>query len=587
MAKLQEQLIEEIRSKADIVEVIGQYLPLTKKGRNYAAVCPFHDDHDPSLSISTDKQIYKCFVCNAGGNVFTFVQQYEQLGFLDAVRKVGEICHIDVPLQSSQKEVMVNPKKRVWHKVLNDTISFASYQLQTADGKDALDYLRQRDMDEALIQTFQLGYLPFGGSKLYQFLHAKGYSDEDIVSSGVCRVTERGMVDIFEGRILFPIHDGEGNPIAFSARIMPKDQNEARPKYINSFQSELYEKSQVLYNAHRAKNSSRQEKLMYIVEGPLDVIALYRVQVYNVVATMGTAFTKEQVQQLRKLAPHQVLCYDGDQAGQNANYKAGQLLKQMNVSFGIVRNSLKLDPDEIIKQYGKEELKVMLETPQTWIEFLFTYYATKFNLSNYSDNKEFANLMMQEIVQFEAFDAQVYKERLSQLTGFTSFQLDQLKPQIHVHKTTTAGKTKGVTKRTKIELAQLEILAQMLHFKEAALLFERQLGFLIQDQMKDLALYLVSYYRTHEEMDVSQLVTMLHEEEDLCELIFEVEENERLVKQWNPDALQQACNTVIAYEYDRKIEALKQEANRIQDPAKKAELLLAVIDLKQKKGAMQ
>lgn len=589
MAKLTEQLIDQVRNQADIVEVIGHYLPLTKKGRHYAAVCPFHDDHDPSLSISTDKQIYKCFVCNAGGNVFTYVQNYEHVSFVEAVAKVAQICHVDVHIDTSLTTRAIAPEFVLLHKILNETISFSSYQLTSVDGKEALSYLHGRDIDDAMIEMFQLGYIPKGGTKLHAFLSAKGYSDEDMIRSGVCRLGPSGMTDIFEGRILFPIHDMDGNPIAFSARILPQDQSEAKPKYINSNQTELYVKSAVLYNGHRAKQHCRQNKQVIVVEGPLDVIALHRVQVFHAVATMGTAFTKEQAQQLGKMAPDVVLCYDGDSAGQNASYKAGLICREMRIGLQVVRNALQLDPDEIIKKHGKDELKVMLETPQSWVDFLFTYFSTKFNLRNYSENKEFAMELMKEIALImDTFDANVHKERLSQLTGFTSAQLDQLKPHIPVFKSNRTGKTIGVTKWSKIEIAQRMILSQMLHFKEAIELFEQELGFLIHEDMKYFALLLVSYYRRHGMVDFAGLLDELVDDERMRNLLFEIESYEWLEKTWNESALRDAFATIIEHDYDTRIEALKMEASRIADPRQKATILNSVIQLRnKKKGAMQ
>lgn len=582
MAQLSESLIEEVRRRSDIVEVIGAYLPLTQKGRNYYAVCPFHDDHDPSMTISVEKQIYKCFVCGAGGNVFTFVQNYENVSFPQAVKKVAEICHIDVDIDVGTTETVVNEKHRILHKILNEAISFTQYQLHTSIGAEVVEYLHNRGIDDEWIEKFQLGYNP-ANNALYHFLSQKGYKDEDIIASGVARLQNNGIVDVFDERILFPIHDMNGNPIAFSARDFAKNSSGERAKYVNSSASDLYNKSTVLYNAHRVKSTGRKVESVYVVEGPLDVIALYRAGKSNCVATMGTAFTKEHIHGLRRLSDEIILCYDGDEAGQNADFKAGNILKGANVNFKVVRNATKLDPDEIIKQLGKNELQYMLEIPQTWIEFLFEYYSNKFNLANYSEKKEFALLMMKDInLLKDELDRFTYAERLSKLTSFPQAQLLTLS----VDKTEKVSNKLRVEspKKTysKIELSELHILSQMLCSKEAALLFEDKLGSLVTSKAKALSLILVNYYRSHDVAYLSDLISEI-EDRDLMKILFEIEEDDLFLKEYNEQLLLDNFDVIRSCDIDSHIEYLMNEVNNYQEPLKRAEIYKQINDLMNKK----
>lgn len=585
MAHLSEALIDEVRAKADIVEVIGSYLPLTKKGRNYYAVCPFHDDHDPSMTISVDKQIYKCFVCGAGGNVFTFVQDYENISFPQAVKKVSEICHLNLDIDVGNSEPIINEKHKVLYKILSETIAYTQYQMHTAIGAEVVEYLHQRGIDDEWIERFQLGYNP-ANNALYQFLSKKGYSDEDIIASGVARLQNNGIVDVFDERIMFPIHDMNGNPIAFSARDFSKHKGE-RAKYVNSSGSEIYNKSTVLYNAHRVKEAGRKPDKIYVVEGPLDVIALYRAGVTNCVATMGTAFTKEHISGLRRLSEEVVLCYDGDEPGQNANYKAGVILNENRVNFKIVRNTTKLDPDEIIKQLGKNELTYMLEIPITWVEFLFDYYSKKFNLANYSEKKEFAQVMMNSIqLSLDEFDRQTYTERLSQLTSFTQSQLSSLIVNRNTQKKEKIRVENPKKTYSKIELCELHILAQMLCSKEAALLFEDKLGSLVTPRAKALSLLLVNYYRNHEEAHISDLLSEI-EDRELSNLLFEIEEDDFFLKEYNEQLLLDNFAVVLSFDIDSRIETLMNEASLYQEPLRKAEIYKQINELmNKKKGAM-
>lgn len=582
MAQLNEALIEDIRRRSDIKEVIGAYLPLTQKGRNYYAVCPFHDDHDPSMTISVDKQIYKCFVCGAGGNVFTFVQNYENVSFPQAVKRVAEICNIDVDIDVGTTEKVVDEKHRILHKILNETISFTQYQLHTAVGAEVVEYLHNRGIDDEWIEKFQLGYNP-GDNALYRFLSQKGYKDEDIIASGVARLQNNGIVDVFDERIMFPIHDLNGNPIAFSARDFSKSSNGDRAKYVNSSASELYNKSNVLYNGHRVKSNGRKPDCVYVVEGPLDVIALYRAGVSNCVATMGTAFTKEHVKSLSRLSDKVILCYDGDEAGQNANFKAGSILKEANVNFEVVSNTTKLDPDEIIKQLGKQELQYMLEIPKTWIDFLFEYYSKKFNLANYSEKKEFALLMMKDINSSkDELDRFTYTDRLSKLTSFPQAQLLNLS----IDKKEKVNKKLRVEspKKTysKVELCELHILSQMLCSKEAANLFEDKLGSLVTSKAKALSLMLVNYYRTHDEALLSDLISEI-EDRDLVNLLFEIEENDLFLKEFNEQLLLDNFDVIRASDIDSHIEFLMNEISKYKEPIKRAEIYKQINDLMNKK----
>ncbi|MBR3840933.1 MAG: DNA primase [Erysipelotrichales bacterium] len=575
MAELNEALIEDIRRRANIVEVIRSYIQVIPAGRNYKAVCPFHDDHSPSMSISTDKQIYKCFACGNGGNVYTFVQNYEQVTFKQAVKRVCEISNIDVDFDVGEATIEVSEEKKVLYKILNETINFCKFQLHTEKGMEVVKYLHERGLDDEVIEYFEIGYNP-ADNALYKFLSMKGYSDEDILRAGVARLQNNGIVDVFDDRIMFPIHDSNGNPIAFSARNFSKED---RAKYINSGQNELYTKANVLYNAHRFKKLNRKYQEIYVVEGPLDVIALHRANFPNCVATMGTAFTKEQAMGLMRLAKTINLCYDGDDAGQNANFKAGVILKSIGASFQVIQNKTKLDPDEIIKQLGKNELQYMLEMPLTWIQYLFNFNLTKFNLENYSEKKEFAQVMVKEIQTInDEFDRETYFNRLCQLT---SFPIDQLKKLIS--KSEPIAVNTGIRRRrkdyTKAELCEMQIVAQMLYSKEATNLFEEKLGFLNLEPMKSLSLHLISYYRNHDSAEISDLLTEISEEAER-NLLFELEENELFSKEFNEELLQDAFNEIINGDIDLRIAALKKEAAMVSDVIRKSDIYQEIIDLK-------
>ena len=325
MARLPQEKIEEIRQSVDIVDVIGQYLPLTKSGKNYKALCPFHEDSHPSLSISESKQIYMCFVCHNGGNVFTFLQNYLHISWIEAVKLVAELGHVDISqyhLETPKHEV--NEQFKDFYKMHEEAGKLYSYYLHTASGNLARDYLKDRGFSEEIIKMFDVGYAPIQNI-LYTAFQKLGYKEIDMVKSGLV-IESNKHYDRFNDRIMFPLHDEYGRIVGFSGRIYKNGQDGA--KYMNSPESDIFIKGQVLYNYHRCRDSVKKEGFVYMNEGFMDVIAMTRAGHANTLALMGTALTQGHLRMLRKLTHKVVVCLDGDEAGQNAAYKASQFLRQ-------------------------------------------------------------------------------------------------------------------------------------------------------------------------------------------------------------------------------------------------------------------
>ena len=349
--------VNKIRSNADIVRVVSSYLPLQQKGRNYVAVCPFHNDSNPSLTVSQEKQIYKCFSCNASGNVFTFVQEYEKIGFLEAVRKVCELTNQRVEgFEKVIKKNEVPKEKQVLYNLLNDLGNFYSYNLKNSSNKEAYEYIKNRGLEDKYLDEYRVGYAPYESEKTIKFLKAKGYSNDDILNSGVGIEANGTIYDRYNGRLVFPLFDTYNRIIGFSARKLPSSKDEA--KYVNTTETPLFHKSNVLYNYYQAEKISRKIGFCYVLEGFMDVLALVRSGIPNAIAIMGTALTNEHIEMLKKLNCEIRLCFDNDRAGQEATLKNLALLKRTQLKVRVV-NALNQnkDPDEILKTQGEEELK--------------------------------------------------------------------------------------------------------------------------------------------------------------------------------------------------------------------------------------
>ncbi len=495
--RIDEEEIAKIRSNADIVDVIGHYLQIHKSGKNYKALCPFHDDHSPSMNISEDMQIYKCFVCGAGGNVFSFVQNYEKISFQESVARVASLTGQKLSFSVDQLESKPkNQHAEKLYKILNETIHYTMYQLNTEAAEKHKQYLDRRGLDENILERFQIGYNP-SKDVLYTFLHAKGYDDEDMNACNVIRTSASGIHDVFSDRITFPIHDAYGNPIGFSARTIDPENPS---KYINTTETELYTKGNTVYNAHRAGLASRQKGQVYVCEGVTDVIAFYRAGIENCVCTLGTACTANQIKVLKSLAKKIVFCYDGDEPGQAATMKAAKMAKEAGAEVSIIVNKTGRDPDEIIRQSGREALQDMASKEESWIEFVIDYYQKKTNFSSYLEKKEFVTKVQTEIDALtDDFDRRHFTEELSRISGFR-LEYQPKNTQVRMSSVSSVKAPDGNEEAEKL------ILTLMIHNAEAARHFQEKIGFLTDPTRQSLAMMIVDAYRKNETADPAMLM---------------------------------------------------------------------------------
>lgn len=530
---MNESLIQDIRSKADIVEVVQHYLPLIKKGKNYVAICPFHDDHDPSMSISQDKQIFKCFVCGAGGNVFNFVKDYEKIQFNDAVIKVANYIGYTLDEKYVINQTKIDPKQQALFNVLNEYVKYTRYILNTEDAIDAKKYLMNRGLDENTIQKFEIGY-NLNNDQSTKFLLAKGFDLESCVKTNITRINEFGSKDVFNQRIVFPIHNPQGQVVAFTARTMNPNESS---KYINSTETPLYIKGNLLYNYHRAIKNIKQTKEIIIVEGVMDVIALDRVNIENVVATLGTACTKEQITLIQNASNNVVLCYDSDSAGQTATLKLARLLLAHKLNVSIVQNNTGLDLDEIIEQKSKDALIKIMSQRTSYLDFFFNYSLTRLDLENYNQKKEFAKIVLSELDKLkDKFDRELLLDKLSQSTQFSRDQLLLLqdKPTQVIQSTTIKPKKSDIKK-----WAEKEIIGQMLFSAQAVFDFRQELGYFVNELYQKVALTIINYYRNHDELIIADFITTL-EDKDMIELVTQIVDSDIYFRNYSKEALQDA-----------------------------------------------
>ncbi len=587
MNRIPTEVINDIRQKARIEDIIGQYIPVIRKGSNYVAYCHFHDDHAPSLHFSVDKQIFKCFSCPAeegsAGDVFRFVMKYKHVDYIEAVRLVAE--QIGYQYDFGTRNISTF-KETIYHKLMNEAMVFCQYSLNSQQGAYYKDYLLNRQISSQQIETFCIGYNPKGNA-LYNFLSKKGYADADMVKANLVRFNGQTMVDVFADRIMIPVMDVDGHPIAFTARTIDPNVDS---KYINSTDTPIFKKSEAVFNLSRAKTAIKEKKFAIIAEGPMDVMAFQRAGIDNVVCCMGTATTRNQLSLIRRYTNRLLLAYDGDKAGQGAILKTGKLANENGINVVVINTQTEQEPDEIINKYGVSELVSMVEKPRTWIEFIFDYYQKQYDLNNYEARKKYAAVVMEQInLLKDDFDKQNYTRKLAQLTNFSYEQLSQ-KTSV-----TVQSKSQGLVftpiqrkYKTGSEIAQRTILKQMLVSKKAVELFKQNLQQLPDQRYNDLAMAIINYTIQNDKIVISEFTSSNPEWADL---VFDISEDHMISDQFDPNLTNDAIITLQIEQLQKEIDAQQKENKKVTDEIVRAKLegeltkkRLEIIELRKKKS---
>ncbi len=581
MARLSQAKINEIRQSVDIVDVIGQYLSLEKAGRNYKAVCPFHDDSNPSLMISPNKQIFMCFVCHTGGNVFTFLQKYLKISYIEAVKKVAEMGHIDLSEYQLDAERRPIQKEHVaLYQMHQEAQKLYSYYLNTKLGLEAKTYLLKRHFTEELIKEFQIGYAPIE-SILYSAFQKRGYQEIDMVKSGLV-IESQSHYDRFRDRIMFPLYDQQGQVVGFSGRIYKPTQDES--KYMNSPESDIFIKGQTLYHYHQCREAVKKAGFVYLLEGFMDVIAMYKAGIENTVALMGTALTKGHIQALRRLTTHIYLCLDGDHAGQVAMSKSTVELEEAGFKVSLIILPDGQDPDEIYENQGAEGLLTALKKTLKPIEFLMDFEYKLIDSQNYDDRKNYLDKMCQNIAKInDDVDRDYYMQVLSQKSGFSYEIIQQrvvgIEPKSlkHLHKQVK----QTIHLVDKYRKAEHDLLFYMLNSKDVAKKYEAKAGFMYDDRYRVIASYIIDYYRRHNHLEIADFINSM-QNDDLIQTVIEISQS-ALPLPYDEKAIDDYIQTIVANARKMKKEQLLEQFRYILDPRQKAQILKEIVRLESEK----
>jgi len=573
MPRISEEKLDEIRRAADIVEIIREYVPLTQKGKNFFGVCPFHQDHSPSMSVSKEKQMYKCFSCGAGGNVFKFVSDIENISYIEAVGMVASKLGI-----AFQASISSKPKDKYdnLYQIMNLTEMFYENNLDTEKGTRAREYLKTRGLDSEMIKTFNIG-LSFDNNGMYEFFKQKKIGESELVNLGLLHQNGLEYRDVFQNRILFPIHSPDGRVVGFTGRIF---QGENGPKYLNSRETVIFRKGNILFNYHRARDAIRLQKKVVVVEGNMDAIRMYSSGILNTIALMGTSLTKEQIVLLQKLRVPIVLMLDNDSAGALATFTNGSLLEEAGLTVEVVRLSGEKDPDEYILAHGKDAMLDNINHSISFLEYKLLYLKENKNLE---DPNELANYVRNVLKTLEGKDAITVDVTLNKLVQDYHLSYDVLKQELQFEEEKLPLVMEPVTpkkKNSKYEISAKSILYYMMNDAKYLKMYQEKLGFFKEEAYRGIANEILYFYEQRREMEIADFLTYA-ETSPLKEAIYDVIHSIKEEELEETSMEEYICN-INELTWKERIKALQQEIKSVSDIHRKEILGNDIIELTKK-----
>ncbi len=572
MAYISNEIINEIRNKTDIVDVVSRYVNLTKKGKNYIGVCPFHDDHSPSMSVSPEKQIFTCFSCGATGNVFTFVSDFEKISFSDAVRLLGEKAGISI----GNNTYIGNIKRDEYFDIYDSANKFYQNSLFTNLGKNAIQYLKNRNIDRDTIKKFGIG-LSVQKLSLTDYLKNKNYSIDKLIDVGL---TNDNGNDIFINRIMFPIYDLSGNPVAFSGRIYnTKDTS----KYINTKETDKFKKGKILYNYHIAKEHLKKNDSVIIMEGQMDVIRASTIGVNNCIATMGTALTRDHKSIIKNMTSNVILCFDGDSAGEKATISAIELLEDTGIDIKIVRLPNDMDPDEYIIKEGKDSFLYQISNATNLIDYKMELLKKNKDFGNIKDISSYVNSALKELV-YEKDDI-VVELNLKKLATSFDIDYDNLVNKYEKLKNDNNNKDSYVkvnkSKKVYNRYGQAEcyLIYYMLKDEKVINMVEKRVGYFPDKNIRELSNEIIYYFHKYGIINVADFISYISSRNEILNTLKEILAM-NIKEDFLIDEIEDYIFVINEYHKEVKINDLNKKLKEEKDPLKQAKISLEIMKIR-------
>ena len=593
--RIPQELFDEVVEKSDIVDVISDYVQLSKAGKNYKGLCPFHGENTPSFVVSPDKGIYKCFGCGEGGNVVSFVSSLEAISYPQAILKLAKRAGIETNIVLPSDESIQDAKFKNEFDILEFSKGFYHYYLNhTKEGKVALAYLHDRGMSDETIAKFGIGLAPSYSDALVKTLANNRYSLDVAMKLGLLNEHNGQYYDRFKSRIMFPIFDKIGHVVGFSGRVFLEGDTHLG-KYVNSPESPIFQKGKLIYHLNDAKLAIRRYNRVLLFEGFLDVISAVEAGFVESVATMGTALTDDHSRELRRLTDQIILCFDGDKAGLAAANEAIPILMAQNFSVSVVEIPNKMDPDEFIKTHGKEAFSKLIDQAIPAIDYQYRYIKRQFNLEFVSHREQFkrqiyhfaytlqSHTLQELILKKLAYDISIGEQSILQ-------EFNSSKSQVYKNANINNNKNENLqihsrqVRDTKYERSEKMLIHYMLKERRVALQVEKELnGYLNDPTRRNIVLYILDYYTTHETMNLQYFLNWIDEAlvKPITDIIFECES---LPPLGSDEVIYDLISVVKEYVYRAQMERLKKQISEATLDHEKLELLGKVNQLKQQFG---
>lgn len=593
--RIPQELFDQVAAQSDIVDVISDYVQLSKAGKNYKGLCPFHGENTPSFVVSPDKGIYKCFGCGEGGNVISFVSQLEAISYPQAILKLAKRAGIQTDFVANFDDQNQEGKYKSEYDLLEFSKGFYHYYLNhTKEGKVAQDYLSQRGLSKEMIEKFEIGLSPSYSDALVKTLTNNQFSSDQALQLGLLNEHNGQYYDRFKSRIMFPIFNKVGKVVGFSGRVF-LDGDTNLGKYVNSPESPLFQKGKLIYNFHEAKLAIRRQNRVVLFEGFLDVISAVEAGILESVATMGTAFTEDHGRELRRLTDQVIICFDGDKAGLAAANKAIPILLSQNFSVSVVEIPNKMDPDDFIKSKGKEAFIKLIDQAIPAIDYQYRYLKRQFNLEFMSHRDQFKRQIYHFAYTLQSVTLQeLVLKKLAQdiAIGEQSILQEFASGKSQVYKNTNINNNKKEISQmsskhlrdTKYDRSEKMLIHYMLKERRVALQVEKELnGYLNDPTRRNIVLYILDYYTIHETMNLQYFLNWIDEAlvKPITDIIFECE---NLPSLNNDNVIRDLIAVVKEYVYRAQMDELKKQISESTLDHEKLELLGKVNQLKQQFG---
>ena len=568
MASFTNEELNKIRKSVNIVDVIRNYVNLEKKGKNYFGICPFHDDHTPSMSVSEEKQIFTCFVCGVSGNVFSFIKDFENISFVEAVSKVANITGIQV-----NKDIKITKKYDLEYKAYDLAVKYYKNNLKTELGKKALNYLNLRNINEDVINEFDIG-VSFNDNNLSKLLLNKNYNEEMLLNIGLVNKKD-GIYDIFRNRIMFPIHNSNGEAIGFSGRIY---DNSVDSKYINTKETYIFKKGEVLFNYHRAVLDAKKLKTLILCEGQMDAIRIYSSGIKNVVATMGTALTNYHINLIKKLNVKVILNMDSDNAGIKAALQNGELLKQSGIDVYVLKLSKAKDPDEYINTYGVDSYKEALNHAITLFDFKMNYLKENKNLNQADGLSDYINSVIDELNKSN--DEILRSVTINKLSENYNINKNLLLSKLKTIEKVKVEPVKKVSKKVKQNIRAVEeVLYYMMNNVKYAKIFSKELNYIPDEKYFDLEKDIQAYIIINNTINLADFIS--YEINNNKEsIVMDIINNHDNNIDMNEEEFLNYIEIIRKWILDNKINSLKLELKKEMDINRKKELMDMITKIK-------